>query len=389
MQGEKDGRLDFQTQSIAYSLDEGYTWTKYSNNPVISNPGIKDFRDPKVIWDDKNNKWIMSLAAGNKIMFYSSLNLKEWNFESEFGEKLGQHGGLWECPDLFPIKVDGSEESKWVLIVSINPAGPNGGSATQYFVGDFNGKTFELDEQFSEQLKKENAMWLDYGRDNYAGVTWSNIPESDGRKLFIGWMSNWEYARDVPTFKWRSTMTIARELKLKNKNGQFLLQSLPVKELNDYSDINIVKDKINSSEISDLIKDSNINLSKLNLEFDIKNLKKDTYTISFFNKEGDTLSLGLNNLKNEFFVNRQKSGKVDFSENFAPNISVVKTPQNLEMLSVQILLDKTSIEVFLNDGEIVMTELFFPNYPLELFSITSKDKSFNIENLKIQEFKFN
>lgn len=389
MQGEKDGRLDFQTQSIAYSLDEGQTWTKYSNNPVISNSGIKDFRDPKVIWDEKSNKWIMSLAAGNKIMFYSSLNLKEWNFESEFGEKLGQHGGLWECPDLFPIKVDGSEETKWVLIVSINPAGPNGGSATQYFVGDFNGKTFELDQQFSKQLQIDNAAWLDYGRDNYAGVTWSNIPEFDGRKLFIGWMSNWEYARDVPTFKWRSTMTIARELKLKNENGQFILQSLPVKELNNYVDKTIIKDELNSSEITELLKGSSIDLSKLNLEFDFNELKEDTYTISFFNREGDTLSLGLDNLKNEFFLNRQKSGKVDFSEKFASNISKVKMPSGLETLGVQILLDKTSIEVFLNDGEVVLTELFFPNQPLELFSISSKDKDFKIQNLKIQEFKFN
>ncbi|WP_299109250.1 glycoside hydrolase family 32 protein [uncultured Winogradskyella sp.] len=389
MQGEKDGKLDFQTQSIAYSLDEGFTWTKYSNNPVISNPGIKDFRDPKVIWDDKNKKWIMSLAAGNKIMFYSSTNLKEWNFESDFGENLGQHGGLWECPDLFPIKVDGSDETKWVLIVSINPAGPNGGSATQYFIGDFNGKSFELDKKFSKQLNEDNAVWLDYGRDNYAGVTWSNIPETDGRKLFIGWMSNWEYARDVPTFKWRSTMTIARELKLKSNKDKFILHSLPVDELNSYSNKTIKKDKIESSDIKKLLNDSDLDMAKLNLEFELNDLKEETYNISFYNKEGDTLIIGLNNLDNKFFINRQKSGKVDFSEKFAPNTSTVSMQKGMKSLKFQILLDKTSIEIFLNDGEIVMTELFFPNYPLELFSITSKDKTFKIENLQIQEFKFN
>ena len=163
-------------------------------------------------------------------MFYGSKNLKTWDFESEFGQDVGQHGGVWECPDLFPIKVEGSDETKWVLIVSINPAGPNGGSATQYFIGDFNGNKFILDDHFSNQLQKQKATWLDYGKDNYAGVTWSNIPESDGRKLFIGWMSNWDYARDVPTFKWRSTMTIARELKLKKTNNKYYLQNLPVQE---------------------------------------------------------------------------------------------------------------------------------------------------------------
>jgi len=217
MDGEKAGDIDFQTQGIAYSLDEGMTWTKYSDNPVIKNPGIKDFRDPKVIWDNQTNKWIMSLAAGNKIMFYSSANLIDWTLESEFGADKGEHGGVWECPDLFPMKLEGSETTKWVLLVSINPSGPNGGSATQYFIGDFDGHNFVLDKDFEKQLQQKNSIWLDYGRDNYAGVTWSNIPESDGRHLFIGWMSNWDYARDVPTYKWRSTMTIARELKLKNK----------------------------------------------------------------------------------------------------------------------------------------------------------------------------
>lgn len=210
MEGEKAGEIDFQTQGIAFSLDEGMTWIKYDKNPIISNPGIKDFRDPKVIWDNSNDKWIMSLAAGNKLMFYSSLNLKDWKFESEFGENIGAHGGIWECPDLFPIKIEGSDKTNWVLLVSINPGAPNGGSATQYFIGDFDGSTFTLDKDFSNQLSNQNALWLDYGRDNYAGVTWSNIAETDGRKLFIGWMSNWDYARDVPTFKWRSSMTVPR-----------------------------------------------------------------------------------------------------------------------------------------------------------------------------------
>ena len=388
MESEKAGKIDFQSQAIAYSLDEGMTWAKYEENPVIPNSGIKDFRDPKVVLDESNNKWIMSLAAGNKIMFYSSFNLKDWTFESEFGEDFGAHGGVWECPDLFPIQVDGSDEIKWVLIVSINPGGPNGGSATQYFVGNFDGTRFIIDEGFSGQLQDKNAVWLDYGRDNYAGVTWSNIPKSDGRRLFVGWMSNWDYARDVPTFKWRSSMTTARELKLKKNEYGFNLQSLPVSELFNYTSKNIQKDSLKSNEIEDLLRKSDINLAKLNLRFKLKDLKKETYSFLFYNKVGDTLSLGLNNLENEFFINRQNSGEVDFSEKFAPKISKVKVSKNLQEIDVQIILDKTSIEVFYNEGETVMTELFFPKQPLEMFSIISNDETFSIENLNIQEFKF-
>ncbi|MFL1012648.1 glycoside hydrolase family 32 protein [Flavisericum labens] len=385
MQGEKDGRKDYQTQAIAYSLDEGFTWTKYERNPVIENSGIKDFRDPKVIWDTKRSKWVMALAAGDKVMFYSSLNLKDWVLESEFGSDKGAHGGVWECPDLFPMQVDETNETKWVLIVSINPGGPNGGSATQYFVGDFDGKTFTLDSNFSNQLKDQNAVWLDYGKDNYAGVTWSNIPESDGRKLFIGWMSNWDYARDVPTFTWRSNMTIARELKLKKNKNNFYLESLPVDELYGLTKKTIAKDSISNNDIDALM--SNCNMQKFSLEFDLKDLKEEIYNILFYNKVGDTLALGLNNISNYYFLDRQKSGKVGFSKKFAPSISKAEVSKKLKTLHIQIILDKTSVEVFYENGKVVMTELFFPNQPLDHFSIRSNDKTFKIENLRVQQFE--
>lgn len=244
LEGEKAKEIDFQTQAIAYSLDEGLTWTKYNKNPVIANPGIKDFRDPKVIWDTKNSTWILVLAARNKIMFYSSKNLKNWKLESSFGQDYGQHGGVWECPDLFPIKVEESDETKWVLIVSINPAAPNGGSGTQYFIGDFIGNKFTIDPNFSKQLDTQKAVWIDYGRDNYAGVTWSNIPKKDGRSLFIGWMSNWDYARDVPTETWRSAMTIPRELKLNKIANKYILTSKPVTEFSNYISKTLFKKEI-------------------------------------------------------------------------------------------------------------------------------------------------
>ena len=198
MEGEKEKRNDFQNQSIAYSLDDGKTWVKYAGNPVLHNPGIVDFRDPKVMWYEAQKKWIMTLATKDRVTFYSSPNLKEWTKESEFGETLGAHGGVWECPDLFTLYDNGKKV--WALTVSINPGGPNKGSATQYFLGDFDGNRFT---PLSTETK-----WIDYGTDDYAGVTWSN---TGNRKIFLGWMSNWQYATIVPTNIWRSATTIPRE----------------------------------------------------------------------------------------------------------------------------------------------------------------------------------
>ncbi|WP_172885307.1 glycoside hydrolase family 32 protein [Mucilaginibacter gotjawali] len=216
--GERAGTDNFQNESIAYSLDEGRTWTKYSGNPVLKNPGIRDFRDPKVMWYAKDKKWVMTLATKDHITFYSSRDLKTWAKESEFGKEIGAHGGVWECPDLFPLKLNGKQY--WVLVVNLNPGGPNGGSATQYFVGQFDGEQFV---PVDDQIK-----WLDYGPDEYAGITWNN---TGSRKIFLGWMSNWSYATQVPTASWRSAMTIPRDLKLISIDGNILLTSMPVKAI--------------------------------------------------------------------------------------------------------------------------------------------------------------
>ena len=389
MKGEQAGDLDFQTQAIAYSLDEGMTWVKYDKNPVIPNSGIKDFRDPKVIWDVDHSKWIMTLAAGDKVLFYSSLNLREWILESSFGAAFGQHDGMWECPDLFPIKVSGQDETKWVLLVSINPAAPNGGSGTQYFVGDFDGQKFTLDTDFKQQLQQDSAVWLDYGRDNYAGVTWSNIPKKDGRKLFIGWMSNWEYARDVPTETWRSAMTIPRELKLKKNEKEFVLSSAPVTELSKYVSKTIVKETLTVNNQKTIITKSEIDLSRVRIQLEMNHLKSDKYDFTFQNSFGDRLSFGIDNIKKQYYLNRQNSGKVTFSDKFANTISKapIKNPSN--MLKIEVLVDKTSIEVFYNDGETIMTEIFFPNEPFEAFSINTSDAALILKNIKTEEFQLN
>ena len=218
---EKDGSDDFQTQGIAYSLDNGHSWTKYHANPVLGNEGIKDFRDPKVFWHEPTQSWIMVLVAGDRAQFYRSDDLIDWTFLSEFGKDAGAHGGVWECPDLFPLKAPGSVEEKWVLIISINPGAPNGGSGTQYFIGEFDGTTFTSDQ-------KEDK-WIDWGTDNYAGITYNNEPNN--QRIFIGWMSNWAYARDTPTEEWRSAMTIPRSLSLIKFGDIYELTSYPLDNL--------------------------------------------------------------------------------------------------------------------------------------------------------------
>jgi len=385
---EKEGKIEYQSQGIAYSLDEGMTWTKYVGNPVIKNPGTKDFRDPKMSWDPIHNQWNMVLAAGDKSMFYNSKNLKDWKYLSTFGKDIGSHRGIWECPDFFPISVDGTNEIKWILIQSVVAGGPNGGTGTQYFIGDFDGKIFTLDTTFKKELKAEKAMWIDFGRDNYAGVTWSNIPATDGRKLFLGWMSNWEYAEKVPTNKWRSSMTIVRELKLIKNENQYRIVSQPVKEINNYISKSIKKGDFIIEGETVLVTKSELDFSSLDIRFKIKNIQKDIYTFSFFNAVGDSLKFGFNNKEKFFFLDRTKSGNLSFSDRFAPIISIAPIKEEFKNIDIRVLLDKTSIEIFYNNGKTVMTEIFFPQKPIEAFSAKSENFNVEIVGMTIHQLKF-
>jgi fructan beta-fructosidase len=351
---EKDGKNDTENESIAYSNDGGNTWQKYAHNPVLKNPGISDFRDPKVSWYAPGKKWVMTLATKDRITFYSSPNLKEWTKESEFGENLGAHGGVWECPDLFPmIAADGKR--MWVLIVNINPGGPQGGSATQYFTGDFDGKTF----------KPNNAgtRWIDQGTDEYAGVTWSNTAN---RRIFLGWMSNWNYATTVPTKAWRSAMTIPRELKLVKVGENYFVASNPAKELS------VIRGKPfvftnNKGEIyiKQLFKRSD---GRFELKLSIKQLKSFFFTFSTYNTvHGDgteKLIVGFDESENAWYIDRRKAGESDFSKDFAKRISAKRTI-NTANSDVTLVLDATSVELFADGGLTVMTSIFFPKKPLD------------------------
>ena len=342
-----------QHQSIAYSLDGGFSWTKYAANPVLPNPSAPDFRDPKVFWHDGRQKWIMALAAGNKISFYSSANLKSWAFESNFGESSGAHGGVWECPDLFELPVEGTNTSKWVLLVSINPGGYNGGSATQYFVGSFDGKTFTSESN--------ETLWLDYGTDNYAGVTYNNIPSADGRRIFIGWMSNWNYAQNVPTTAWRSTMTVPRELSLKVNGNSYILKSKPVAELADYKSGTADTSVLAATQSVQLIDNSIIKTGSYEINFsaDMRLANQAQLTIG---NNYEKLFITINKDTRLITIDRSFSGKVSFNEHFKQKIVCPFVPKADALTEVQILIDKTSAELFVDGGEKVITALFFPAY---------------------------
>ncbi|MBA2563729.1 MAG: glycoside hydrolase family 32 protein, partial [Chitinophagaceae bacterium] len=361
---------DAQYQGLAYSLDDGHTWTKYENNPVLNNPGITDFRDPKVMWYPPENKWIMTLATKDQVTFYSSPNLKEWKKESEFGEKLGAHGGVWECPDLIPFETDGKKI--WVLFVSINPGGLNGGSATQYFVGDFDGKTFT---SYSNETK-----WIDYGTDNYAGVTWSN---TDDRKIFLGWMSNWQYANKVPTKAWRSAMTIPRELKLKKVDNNYLVSSMPVKELDKLKkDVVSLKNiKINGQyDLSQKVKGLS-GQYRIHLTAD----QAESFSIVLSNELSEELIVGYSKEEKEYFIDRTKSGKIDFENGFARRYAGRRLSKN-NKLDITLIVDAASVELFADDGLTVMTGIFFPNKAYNKAIIKSPN-SFIINELVYAEMK--
>ena len=366
--GEKAGTNTFQNQSIAYSNDEGKTWIKYAGNPVIKNPGIRDFRDPKVMWYQPQKKWVMILATKDRVTFYSSLNLKAWKKESEFGEDAGAHGGVWECPDLFALDDNvrlndqvGQGKKVWVLTVSINPGAPNKGSATQYFVGDFDGEKFK---PISTDTK-----WIDCGTDNYAGVTWSN---TGNRKIYLGWMSNWMYAKQVPTETWRNAMTIPRELKIKHVGNDIFVASEPVKELSKIQLKPVVAENIQLTKTIDLAKKAGAIKSpcRINLSFE----KANNFSLSVANDMGEEIVIGYNKKQNQYFIDRTKSGKADFEKGFAARHVAPRVTNNSKM-NISLVIDVSSVELFADDGLTVMTEIFFPNKPYNQINIQSTDGS--------------
>ena len=352
-----------EDQRLAYSHDRGRTWTHYPGNPVLD-LGLPDFRDPKVFWHEETKRWIMVVVVPNekKMSLYASVDLKRWKQLSEFGPAGAWRDPIiWECPDLFSLEVEGEPDvTRWVLIVNINPGGPAGGSGTQYFVGEFNGTQFRCDPDHP----KEAAIWLDHGSDFYAAVTWANIPESDGRRILLAWMSNWAYTLDVPTTPWRSAMTIPRSLTLRRTSAGLRLAQKPIEELATLREKPALVFSGGSFAAADLWLYQQSDLSEL---LDVEMTFSEVFTgasfvINIHTGVAEVTTIAIDPRRGQVAIDRTHSGIKGFHPAFAASSKHAAPLQIADgTLKIRFLLDTSSLEVFLQDGEIVLTDLIFPS----------------------------
>jgi sucrose-6-phosphate hydrolase SacC (GH32 family) len=357
------GYEGIQAQSLAYSLDGGYTWTKHANNPVL-NRGSADFRDPKVFrYDgDAGSYWIMvAVEAKNfQVVLYKSEDLKNWEPLSTFGP-ANATGGIWECPDLFPLPVDGDpEDLKWVLTVNLNPGGPNKGSAGQYFIGDFDGTTFTSTSTITEDpqtpARLNEYRWLDWGRDYYAAVSFNDAP--DNRRLMIAWMNNWEYANHIPTTPWRSPMSLAREISLQTIDGDVHLVQRPAGDWTAWADPKYLR--LSETTIHDGVRVLGSGAGSVQ-RIDVSFVPGSAAEFGLILR-GDGVTgtrVGIRPDEGELFVDRRESGQTDFHESF-PSLDTAPIRTTAGSYRLTIFVDRCSIEVFAEDGRVTMTELIFP-----------------------------
>ncbi len=344
-------RPGIQAQSLAYSLDAGATWTRYAGNPVLD-LGSGEFRDPKVFWhgddgdDGDDGRWVMVAveAVQRRVVVHSSPDLVHWTLESRFGPAHAV-GGVWECPDLFPLTVDGTGETRWVLVVSLNPGGIAGGSGTQYFVGDFDGRTFTPD-RLSGSADLADYDWLDHGRDYYAAVSFNDAP--DGRRLMIGWASNWDYANETPTGPWRSAMSLVRELGLvRSADGRLRVTQRPVLPaagpgLGGLAGLRVFDVRVPSApgDRTDLVlvpdTDTDDGTSRVTLTVD-----GDSRTVS---------------------SDRTRCGATDFHAAF-PSVDTAPLLGG-DVTDLRIVVDGSVLEVYVDGGLTTLTQVVFPHAPL-------------------------
>lgn len=351
-----------QVQSLAYSNDNGYTYTIFDGNPII--PNQKEARDPNMFWHEPTQQWVLVLAEAleHQMLIFTSKDLKNWNQVSSFGKGYGCQEGVWECPDLFELPIAGTDETKWVLLCNINPGGPYGGSATQYFIGDFDGTNFSCDTPANV------ARWMDYGKDNYATVTWSNAP--DGRRTALGWMSNWEYANDVPTQQYRSANTLPRELGLfRGEDGEIYLSSVPSPEVEGLRET--TKHYRGKKEIP------LPELCEIEIDYDLKGNQPVEFILS--NNLGENVVMTLDPYNQKFVMDRTKSGLSDFNSHHFPAVTTAPTYSSATKGKMRVFIDRCSIEAFDGNGNYAMTNLVFPTEPYSRLEMVSGSKNANVK----------
>ena len=348
-----------QDQRIAYSTDSGRSWTPYGGNPVID-IGSTEFRDPKVFWYEPEKKWVMVLvlAAEHKVRFYSSKDLVTWTHLSDFGP-AGAVGGVWECPDLFELPVDGdSERSRWVLEVDLNPGSVAGGSGGQYFIGHFDGETFTPDAPVA--AGDEHARWVDYGADFYAAVSWSDVPEIEGERLWIAWMNNWTYAQDIPTAPWRSAQSLPRRVTLRTLDGKVRLVQRPAEGVNLLRRTQHRLYDVEVTEGTHSLAEHGIEGKALELIADFEVGDADTFGLKVRTGDGEETLVGYDVRAQEVFVDRTRSGHIDVHPEF-PARHAGPLSSGAGLIRLHVFVDWSSVEVFAGDGRTVITDQIFPN----------------------------
>jgi fructan beta-fructosidase len=354
----KDG---VQAQSLAYSVDDGETWRQYDRNPVLPNPGIRDFRDPKVFWHTLTGKWVMVLAVKDHIALYTSGDLRAWELTSKFGRQSGSHVGVWECPDLFPMSTP-SGQQRWILVISVCTEHSTRCQSVQYFVGEFDGTEF-VPQQPGE-------LWLDHGADCYGAITWEGIPAADGRRIMIGWMNSWKYAREAPTFPWSGHMTLPRELSLVEGSDGFELHSAPVREVEQLRSrtISVGPALVRDSRIQGMLATVAAELLDVQLQFSWSEAGCRPFGLRFSNGAGEIVTVSIDVAARLLTVNRTQAGQQPRHPKFT---GCLAAPLRLtgNTLAIRVIKDCACIEVYAEQGQVVISANFFPGDSLDRVSL--------------------
>jgi fructan beta-fructosidase len=354
-----------QSQAVAYSHDDGLTWTKYSGNPVI--PALaKDFRDPKVFWHAPTSRWVMALAAGLELQFWTSTDLLHWEHRSSFGG--GLPGGVWEVPDLMPMPVDG--QTKWLLLASVSQGAPAGGPGIRYFVGDFDGETF-TDQSGSAPL------WMDYGPDNYAGTTWDNAP--DGRHTYIGWMSSWVYAAYTPTTPWRGALTLPRDLSLKQTPYGWRLVQTPVPEVKALRTNLGVWD---NAQVTGEMPLDGVHSRQLEIIADLVPGTAARAGLELQTGGATPTRIVWNAAQKQLLVSRSTQTSQGAIDGFTPAFGAPVALDNGH-LRLHIFVDEESVEVFAQDGLLVISAQTFVEPPSDGVALYAEKGDLTVAHLEV------
>lgn len=367
----------FQDQRLAYSNDKGRTWTLYGGNPVLDR-GLKDFRDPQVFWHAPSQKWIMTLVVSDlyKVEFYASSDLKVWEPLSAFGP-MGSAVGVWEVPQLLELPVEGTQQTHWLLKVDVGEGGPWGGSGAQYFTGSFDGTRF-----IADQDQGPLPRWADYGPDFYAAIVWSDLPQSQNRTVWQGWMNNWAYAAQTPTHPWRGTMNIPREVRLRKEGSRYVLMQKPIHELE------ALRGELFSLSNQLISETKRLDVSGSALEVMAEFELQTAHTFGLELRVGDTGSatLGYDVEKQQLFLDRRRAGESGFSERFAQRHSAVLQPEE-GRIQLRIFVDTCSVEAFGGGGRVVISDLIFPQPGIDGLGVFARGGSVKLQRLDVWPLK--